>query len=56
MVHITWVILGTLMFLGACAGSTTGGFKCIRGVMVIKVLRNEFNKPITPQRCPPCED
>jgi trk system potassium uptake protein TrkH len=46
--HITWVILGTLMFLGACAGSTTGGFKCIRGVMVIKVLRNEFNKLLHP--------
>ncbi|MBP3287584.1 MAG: TrkH family potassium uptake protein [Prevotella sp.] len=46
--HITWVILGTLMFLGACAGSTTGGFKCIRGVMIIKVLRNEFNKLLHP--------
>jgi trk system potassium uptake protein TrkH len=46
--HITWVILGCLMFLGACAGSTTGGFKCIRGVMIIKVLRNEFHKLLHP--------
>ena len=46
--HITWVILGCLMFLGACAGSTTGGFKCIRGVMVMKVLRNEFHKLLHP--------
>ena len=46
--HITWVILGCLMFCGACAGSTTGGFKCIRLVMVLKVLRNEFHKLLHP--------
>ena len=46
--HITWVILGCLMFLGACSGSTTGGFKCIRGVMIFKVLRNEFRKILHP--------
>ncbi len=40
--HVTWVILGLLMFLGACAGSTTGGFKSIRGLMLLRVLRNEF--------------
>ena len=27
--HITWIILGALMFIGGCAGSTSGGFKCI---------------------------
>ena len=46
--HVTWVILGCLMFLGACSGSTTGGFKCIRGIMVFKVLRNEFRKILHP--------
>ena len=46
--HITWVILGCLMFIGACSGSTTGGFKCIRGVMVFKVLCNEFRKILHP--------
>ncbi len=46
--HITWVILGALMFVGACSGSTTGGFKCIRIVMVFKVLRNEFHKLLHP--------
>ena len=46
--HITWVILACLMFLGACAGSTTGGFKCIRGVIIMKVLRNEFRKLLHP--------
>jgi trk system potassium uptake protein TrkH len=40
--HVTWVILGVLMFMGACAGSTTGGFKSIRVLMLIRVLRNEF--------------
>jgi trk system potassium uptake protein TrkH len=46
--HITWAILGVLMFIGACSGSTTGGFKCVRLVMVFKVLRNEFDKLIHP--------
>ena len=40
--HITWVILGVIMFLGACAGSTSGGFKCIRGIMLLQVVRNNF--------------
>ena len=46
--HITWVLLGCLMFIGACSGSTTGGFKCIRGIMVFKVLRNEFRQILHP--------
>ena len=46
--HITWAILGFLMFTGACSGSTTGGFKSIRIVMVFKVLRNEFHKLVHP--------
>lgn len=46
--HITWVILGCLMFIGACSGSTTGGFKCVRGVMLFKVLRNEFHRCLHP--------
>ena len=32
--HITWVLLAVCMFIGGCAGSTAGGFKCIRGVML----------------------
>ena len=46
--HLTWVILGVLMFMGACAGSTTGGFKCVRVTMLIKVLRNEFRRILHP--------
>ena len=46
--HITWIILGGLMFVGACAGSTSGGFKCIRAVMTLKTLRNNFRQILHP--------
>lgn len=46
--HITWIILGGIMFLGACAGSTSGGFKSIRGVMLLQVVRNEFRRILHP--------
>ena len=46
--QMTWVILGILMFMGACGGSTTGGFKCVRVSMLIKVLRNEFRHILHP--------
>ena len=46
--HITWIILGGLMFVGACAGSTSGGFKCIRAVMILKTLRNNFRQILHP--------
>ena len=37
------------MFFGACAGSTSGGFKCIRGVMLFKIAHNEFKHIIHPK-------
>ena len=46
--HITWIIIGGLMFVGACAGSTSGGFKCIRAVMTLKTLRNNFRQILHP--------
>jgi trk system potassium uptake protein TrkH len=46
--HITWIILGVLMFMGACAGSTTGGFKSVRVSMLLKVLRSEFRRILHP--------
>ncbi|MBQ6379763.1 MAG: TrkH family potassium uptake protein [Prevotella sp.] len=46
--HTSWVILGGVMYLGACAGSTSGGFKCIRGVMLLKVVRNNFRQILHP--------
>ena len=47
--HITWGILGMLMFFGACAGSTSGGFKSIRALMVFKVIRNQFKQILHPK-------
>ena len=46
--HITWILLGGVMFIGACAGSTSGGFKCIRAVMTLKTLRNNFRQILHP--------
>lgn len=46
--HITWVILSLCMFFGSCAGSTAGGFKCARGVIALKVLRNEIRHMLHP--------
>jgi len=46
--HMTWIILGVIMYLGGSAGSTSGGFKCIRGVMLLKVVRNNFRQILHP--------
>lgn len=47
--HITWVILCLCMFFGGCAGSTSGGFKCIRGLMTVTALRNELKRILHPK-------
>ena len=46
--HVTWVILATCMFFGACSGSTSGGLKCIRGVMLVRMVKNEFRQILHP--------
>ncbi|MBP3822136.1 MAG: TrkH family potassium uptake protein [Bacteroidaceae bacterium] len=46
--HITWVVLSVCMFVGGCAGSTSGGFKCIRAVMLWEIVRNEFRRLLHP--------
>lgn len=46
--QVTWIILGVVMYVGACAGSTSGGFKCIRGMMLLKVIRNNFRQILHP--------
>lgn len=43
------LILIILMFFGASAGSTGGGMKCIRIVMLLKVARREVAKIIHPR-------
>lgn len=47
--HVTWVVLAVCMFLGACAGSTSGGFKCVRGLMLFKIVLNEFKQLLHPK-------
>lgn len=42
-------ILLLLMFIGACAGSTAGGFKCARVVILMKKIRRELKKLIHPR-------
>lgn len=42
------LVLLTLMFFGACAGSTTGGAKIDRMVILTKNARNEFHRVIHP--------
>lgn len=41
-------LLTIIMLMGACAGSTTGGLKCIRMVILTKVSRNEFKHILHP--------
>ncbi|MBQ0073905.1 MAG: TrkH family potassium uptake protein [Prevotella sp.] len=47
--HVTWIILAVCMFIGGCAGSTSGGFKSVRCLMLIKVVRNEFRQLLHPR-------
>ncbi|MBQ2216976.1 MAG: TrkH family potassium uptake protein, partial [Prevotella sp.] len=47
--HTTWVVLSICMFLGACSGSTSGGFKSIRAVMVLTILKNEIKRILHPR-------
>ena len=47
--RVTWMVLCVLMFVGACSGSTTGGFKSSRALMILKVVRNEFVRMMHPR-------
>ncbi len=42
-------ILVLLMFIGACAGSTGGGIKCARVLLLFKTLRREIRESIHPR-------
>lgn len=46
--HVTWVALALCMFFGACSGSTSGGIKCVRGVMMFHIVKNEFRQILHP--------
>ena len=50
----TWPVLSKgilliLMFFGACAGSTGGGFKISRVVLLLKAVKREFHRLIHPR-------
>ena len=45
---VLWGLFTIIMLMGACAGSTTGGLKCIRMVILTKVSRNEFKHILHP--------
>ena len=47
--HLTWVVLTICMVFGSCAGSTSGGIKCVRGAMLLKMIRNEFKHILHPR-------
>lgn len=38
-----------VMFAGACSGSTSGGFKCIRWAILWQVITNEFKRILHPR-------
>lgn len=42
-------ILFLLMFMGGCAGSTAGGFKCARVIILVKKVRREIKKLLHPR-------
>ena len=43
-------ILFLLMFMGACAGSTGGGFKCGRVLLIFKSLKRSIQQIVHPQK------
>lgn len=46
---VTWLLLTACMFIGGCAGSTAGGLKCIRAVMLLRILQNELRRMLHPR-------
>ena len=43
-------ILLVLMFIGACAGSTGGGIKCARVLLIFKTIRRNIGQVLHPKR------
>lgn len=48
-----WMIALVLMFVNGCTGSTTGGMKMARFIVLVKNLRNEFKKQVRPHMVVP---
>ena len=47
--HFSQTILVLLMFCGACAGSTGGGIKCSRVLILLRSIRREIHRVIHPR-------
>ena len=47
-VPVLWTLMCIIMLFGACAGSTSGGIKCIRMVILFQVVKNEFKHILHP--------
>jgi trk system potassium uptake protein TrkH len=52
--YLNWTSIGIViiflsMFLGGCAGSTAGGIKMVRHLIVLKKLKSTFNQLLHPQ-------
>ena len=45
-----WILIFILMFIGGCAGSTAGGIKVIRHLLIYKTTRNIFQRMVNPNR------
>lgn len=46
--HFTWIVIIILMFIGGCAGSTGGGIKVIRIVVLFKNSKLELKRLVHP--------
>lgn len=49
---VTGIILFLLMFPGGCGGSTSGGLKCVRGILLFKHSVTEVRRCIFPHLIP----
>ena len=47
--HFSRVLLVTLMFIGGCAGSTAGGIKVVRVVMLFKMIHARIERTFRPK-------
>ena len=43
-----WMLTTIITYCGACAGSTSGGIKCIRSVIMARIAKNEFRQILHP--------
>ena len=43
-----WLLFTIVSLVGACAGSTSGGIKCIRVLTTMKIIKTEFKQTLHP--------